>query len=93
MIIGSDLMAKIGICINTGDKNVHWEGSTTPLRHQGELSGQEMSNQACVACSVPPVLLEAKERQARILDANCKKVKLDEFVKELSHSDNDKQQA
>lgn len=85
MIVGPDPMAKIGICANTKDKNVCWEGSTTPPGRRGEPGNQEKLHQACAAATVPPAAVEAKERQARMLDANHKKVKMAEFAKELWH--------
>lgn len=37
--------------------------------------------------------MKAKERQSRILDVNCKKVKTDKFTKELHHPNEEEQQA
>jgi hypothetical protein len=81
MIIGMDCMCSLGIYVNTEEKVITWEGNSIPLRNRGELQ-DPMLLQYIYALTLEnsPVLLEAEERQSRILDANYDKIDPDEYV-------------
>jgi hypothetical protein len=76
-----DCMCSLGIYVNTEKKVITWEGNSIPLRNRGELQ-DPMLLQYIYALTLEnsPVLLEAEERQSRILDANYDKIDPDEYV-------------
>jgi predicted aspartyl protease len=91
MIIGMDLMTAIGIFVNTRDKTVEWEGHAISLKERGELQNHEALNYIYHTVNAPSVIMEAEERQSRILDANYEAVNVKEYVNEIKHlSDEEK---
>ena len=72
MILGMDLMTKIGIFINTAEKMIHWEGTQIPLKIRGTLTDREHLHNLHDMCqsSYSTTLMEAEQRQSRILDAD-----------------------
>jgi hypothetical protein len=93
MIIGMDLMTMIGIFVNTRDRTVEWEGHAIPLKERGELQNCEHVNFLYHMVNAPSMILEAEERQLRILDANYDAVDIREYVKEIKHLSNDERSA
>lgn len=93
MMAGMDLLARIRPHGNAEDEKICWEGSAIPLKHCGELSTRKAPNEAHATRTAPLVLMEAEERQARALDANCKKTEMQEFAKESRHLSVEEQQA
>jgi hypothetical protein len=86
MIIGMDCMCELGIYVNTDDKVITWEGSSIPLKERGQLQDKELLNYLySMSVDTSKILLEAEERQSRILDANYDRVDPDEFVRGLNH--------
>jgi hypothetical protein len=80
MIIGMDCMCSLGIYVNTDEKVITWEGNTIPLKERGQLQDTSLLNYLySLTIDTSKVLLEAKERQSRILDANYEKIDPDEF--------------
>ncbi len=84
IIIGMDLMTEIGIFVNTETKEVVWEGHTTPLVSRGVLQDEDIVAHM-YHMAVNPVIQEAEERQARILDADYSKIDIEEYFKELQY--------
>ena len=84
MIVGMDLMTEIGIYVNTETKEVQWKGQAVPLKERGVLQSKSTVN-FLYHMAVNPVLHEAEERQARILDANYNKVDIGDFCENLQH--------
>ena len=91
MIIGMDLMTELGIYVNTEDKMIHWEGNVTPLVERGLYKDREMVHQLYHS-AVNPIVMEAEERQARILDANYSKVDIEEYVNTLDYLNTEERQ-
>ena len=91
MIIGLDLLTEIGLFVNTETKCISWQGHSAPLKHRGALQNSFVL-QELYAMSVNPVLEEAEQRQARILDADYSKPDIDEYVKELQYLSVEEQQ-
>ena len=84
MIIGMDLMTKLGLYVDTNDKVIVWEDQSTPLRQRGELA--EKANLAEVLYHIlmePPILKHAEDRQKSILDADYSEVDIDDYVESL----------
>ncbi len=91
MIIGMDLMTELGIYVDTATKNVRWDDHSIPLKVRGELSNRQNLQNVYSLMQAVPVLQQAEERHARILDADYSAQDLDSFVKELDHlSDTEK---
>jgi hypothetical protein len=86
MIIGMDCMCSLGIYVNTDEKSITWEGNTIPLKERGQLQDTSFLNYLySLTIDTSEVLLEAEERQSRILDAHYEKIDPDEFVRGLTN--------
>ena len=85
MILGMDLMTKIGIMVDTADKCIRWERMETPLKERGFLQDEDTVHLLYHLTQETEVLQSAEERHARILDADYSKQDIDEFVMGLSH--------
>jgi hypothetical protein len=86
MIIGMDCMCSLRIYVNTDEKVITWEGNTIPLKERGQLQDTSLLNYLySLTVDMSEVLLEAEERQSRILDANYEKIDPDEFVRGLTN--------
>jgi hypothetical protein len=84
MIISMDCMCSLGIYINTEEKVITWEGNSILLKQHGKLQDPlQLQYLYLMTIGTSPVLLEAEERQSRILDANYDKIDPDEFVQGL----------
>jgi hypothetical protein len=62
-----------------------WGGSEIPLKEHGDLNNNDMVNIIYATAVAPDILQEAQECQERILDANYRKVDINEHIKMLSH--------
>ena len=85
MILGMDLMTKIGIVVDTERKVVRWERMETPLKNRGTQISNYWIEQVYQTTQDPSVLQSAEERHAKILDADYSARDLDDFVSELKH--------
>jgi hypothetical protein len=86
MIIGMDCMCSLGIYVDTDEKVITWEGHSIPLKERGKLQEPGLLHYLCsTTIDASPVLIEAEERQSRILDANYEKLDPDIYVKGLNH--------
>ena len=83
MIIGSDLMAQLGIDIAYSTKEINWDGETIPMKTLGELAEKTKCEGIYFAHTQPPILQMEEERQQKILDADYTKVDIDAMVKGL----------
>ncbi|GAX22752.1 putative transposase [Fistulifera solaris] len=85
MILGMDLLTAIGLVVDTENRVVRWEQSTTPLKQRGMLNESNMLQILYHASPGISTVHEAENRQARILDADYSKVDIEEYVKELDY--------
>ena len=74
MIIGSDIMAEMGINILYSQYCIVNDGVRVPLKLQGELSDGKYCERLYNMHTDSPILQQMEERQGRILDANYTKV-------------------
>ena len=85
-IIGMDLMTELGIYVKTDTKEVCWDGASTPLVQRGDYQSRENLHAAYIyAAEVKETVLQAEERQTRILDADYSKVDIASHVRTLLH--------
>ena len=85
MIIGTDLMAALGFCLDFSTSTMKWEDSEIPMKERGSLAEATQLQEYYHMELEPPVLKTAEERQKRILDANYTAVNLKEYVEQLEH--------
>jgi hypothetical protein len=85
MIMGMDLMTSIGISVDCEQRCIRWGGTEIPLKTRAILNNDEFLNMLYHAANEPDILQEAEKRQNRILDADCRKVEVNQFVQELKH--------
>jgi transposase InsO family protein len=80
--------------VNTDEKVITWEGNSIPLKERGKLQEPGLLHYLySMTIDASPVLLEAEERQSRILDANYEKIDPDSYVQGLNHlSPNEQEQ-
>ena len=83
MIIGMDLMTELGIYIDTEEKVIRWDGNSTPLANRGVLQKRDTLQHVYNLSTEEPILKEAEERQARILDADYSAVDIEGYVNEM----------
>ena len=74
MIIGSDIMAEMGIDPLYSKHYIVRDGVHVPLKLQGELSDGMYCKRLYNMHTDSPILQQMEERQGRILDANYTKI-------------------
>ena len=83
MIIGTDLLWNMGINIRFRDQLIEWDDERIPMKSHGIISNPETCELVYNMHTDSPILKEAEDRQARILDADYSKVDIDAMVEEL----------
>jgi hypothetical protein len=53
MIIGRDLLGKLGIILNFNDKTVTWDADTIPMNDRGTLNSQKVITEIYLAANEP----------------------------------------
>jgi hypothetical protein len=74
IILGMNIMTEIGLSMNTAEKCITWEQSSTPLKRQGAVQSWYIRHHTYALSVAAPVLQEAEECQSRIMDADYSKV-------------------
>jgi hypothetical protein len=85
VILGMDIMTKIGLSVDTAEKCITWEHASMPLKQRSVVQNRYLQHHTYALSVVAPVIQEAKERQYRILDADYSKVDIAQHVSELEH--------
>ena len=89
MVLGRDLMYKLGMDISFENKHISWEGIIIPMRDYNKLRKYKMSKlelKAFISESAEPVVTEkATKRIIKILDANYQKADLRLVVQQATH--------
>ena len=89
MVLGRDLMYKLGMDISFENKNISWEGIIIPMRDFNKLKKYNMSKlelKAFISESAEPVVTEkATKRIIKILDANYQKADLRLVAQQATH--------
>ena len=83
MIIGSEIMEKLGIRILCSDHYIIRDIVCVPLKLQGELSDRRYYERLFNMHTNSPVLKQMEECQGSILDANYTKVDIVEMLDSL----------
>jgi hypothetical protein len=81
MIIGRDLLGKLGIILNFNDKTVTWDTDTIPIKERGSLNSQKVITEINLTANEPQSLLNEFSRSTKILDAEYKPAILEEVIK------------
>jgi hypothetical protein len=69
MIIGRDLLGKLGIILNFNDKTFTWDTDTIPMKDRGSLNSQKVITEIYLTANEPQSLLNEFSRSTKILDA------------------------
>jgi hypothetical protein len=72
MIIGRDLLGKLGIVLNFNDKTVTWDTDTIPMKDRGYLNSQKSVTENYFTTNEPQSLMDEFSRSTKILDPECK---------------------
>jgi transposase InsO family protein len=81
MIIGRDLLGKLGIILNFSDQTVTWDTDTIPMKDRGSLNTQKAITEIYLTANEPQSLLNEFSRSTKILDAEYKPADLEEVIK------------
>jgi hypothetical protein len=85
VILGMDIMTKIGLSVDTAEKCITWEHTSTPLKRRGVIQNRYLWHHTYALSVAAPVIQEDEERQSRILDADYSKIDIAQHVSELDH--------
>jgi hypothetical protein len=69
MIMGRDLLGKLGIILNFNDHTVTWDTDTIPMKDRGTLNTQDALLEVYLASNEPQSLVNEFSRSTKILDA------------------------
>ena len=81
MIIGRDLLGKLGIILNFSDQTVTWDTDTIPMKDRGSLNTQKAITEIYLTANEPQSLMDELSRSTKILDAVYKPAILEEVTK------------
>jgi hypothetical protein len=81
MIMGRDLLGKLGIIINFNDHKVTWDTETIPMKDRGTLSSVEALIDVYMIANEPQTLRDEYSQATKILDAEYKPASLDDVIK------------
>ena len=84
MIIGRDLLCKLGININFSTSTCSWDNSVIPMR-----AVEDLTNPHSYAIEESGALKEATKRLKKILDAKYEPVKIDKVIYGSQHLSSD----
>ena len=85
MLIGADLLSKLGIEINFSTQWIIWEGIEIPMKDKHIISDLQNATAIYYQSIQPTVLKEAEARQKRILD-------LDDYAHKEMHLSKEQQE-
>jgi hypothetical protein len=85
MIMGMYLMKSIVITVDSEQRCIRWGGTEIPLKTRNTLNNDGILHMLYHAANEPDILQEAEKMMTRILDADYRKVEVDQFVHELKH--------
>jgi hypothetical protein len=91
MIIGRDLLGKLGIMLNFNDTTFTWNTDTIPMKDRGYLNSQRSITEIYLTANEPQSLMDKISRSTKILDAEYKPAILEE-VNKTSENLNEKEQ-
>jgi Retroviral aspartyl protease len=92
MIIGRDLLRKLGIILNFNDKTVTWDTNTIPMKDRGSLNSQKVITEIYLTANEPQSLLNEFSCSTKILDAEYKPAILEEVSKTCESLNEEEQQ-
>jgi hypothetical protein len=93
VILGMDIMTKIGLSVDTAEKCISWEHASTPLKQRGVIQNQYLRHHTYALSVAAPIIQVAKERQSRILDADYSKVDIAQHLSEVEHLNSEEKHA
>jgi hypothetical protein len=80
MIIGQDLLGKLGVILNFNDKTDTWDFDTISMK-EGSLNSQEAITEIILAANERQWLIDEFSCSNKILDAEYKPESLEEVIK------------
>jgi hypothetical protein len=91
MIIGRDLLEKLGVILNFNDKTVTWDTDTIPMKDRGYLNSQKVITEINLTANEPQSLLNEFSVSTKILDAEYKPAILEEVSKTCKNLNEEEQ--
>jgi hypothetical protein len=91
MIIGRDLLGKLGSILNFNDKTVTWDNDTIPMKDRGSLNSQKSLTEIYLTANEPQSLMDEFSCSNKILDAEYKPAILEEVTKTCENLNKEEQ--
>jgi hypothetical protein len=91
MIIGRNLLGKLGIILNFNDKTVTWDTETIPMKERGSPNSQKVITEIYLTANEPQSLLNEFSCSTKILDAEYKPAILEEVSKTCENLNEEEQ--
>jgi hypothetical protein len=88
MIMGTDLMKKLGLTLNFLEKSMAWEGTAAPMVNLNQSMTRFMLNNISQTFQQTRTMLNAENCQKRILDPNYTPLNIEEFTTSQNHLSN-----
>ena len=91
MIIGRDLLGKLGVIRNFNDKTVTWDTDTILMKDRVTLNSQKVMTEIYLAANEPQSPVDEFSRSTKILDAEYKPAILEDVTKACENLNEEEQ--
>ena len=91
MILGMDILTKLGIVMDLDQKIIRWKEHKVELKPRGVLKESHMIKEIYALDTAPTSIKEAEDCRSKILDTDYSATDVDKFVKSLKHLSNKEQ--
>ena len=92
VIIGNDLLYKMGVNILFKERHIQWNDDKIPLKEMGSVHDREFCDMLHSMYTDSPLLQEAEERQYKMMDCNYSNIDIAAMVADLNIEDSNKEQ-
>jgi hypothetical protein len=91
MIIGRDLLGKLGVILNFNDKAITWDTDTIPMKDRGSLNSKKVITEIYLTANEPWSLMDEFSLSTKIIDAEYKPSILEEVIKTCENLNEEEQ--
>ena len=88
MIVGTDLLEKLGTDLMFSKKLVIWDDLQIPMKDRGTISDRDLNENTYEATQQPSILCVSEDRHGKVIKQMYAKVDIDEDVTMLNLSEN-----
>jgi hypothetical protein len=91
MIMGRDLLGKLGIILNFNDHTVTWDTDIIPMKDRGSLNTQDALLEVYLLSNQPQSLVNEFSRSTKVLDADSKPAILEDVAQMCENLNSEEQ--